>query len=234
MLIICDHASAKVPEGIDLGVGPEVKGQHMASDLGAGPLASAIAQILLAPCWLANWSRLVCDLNRPTDVPALIPEIADGYEIPGNQNLSSEARAERLLLHSNFHENLTDRVTGQKPLLLVSVHSFTPRLQTDSVARPWPIGILWNKDRRAAEIALELLAQEPDLGGPIGDNEPYSGKVLNYTMDRHAEANGIPYLGIEVRQDLLGSETDIQRWADILARVVDKTRKRLELQHQAH
>ena len=38
----------------------------------------------------------------------------------------------------------------------------------------------------------------------VGDQLPYSGKLLNATMNRHAESNGIPYVGIEMRQDLVG------------------------------
>ena len=54
----------------------------------------------------------------------------------------------------------------------------------------------------------------------VGDNLPYSGKVLNATMNRHGQANGIPYLGIEVRQDLIGDDVGVVRWADVLAPVI--------------
>ena len=55
--------------------------------------------------------------------------------------------------------------------------------------RPWDVGLLYNQDDRAARIAIDLFAE---MGLTVGDNEPYSGKQLNATMDRHAEANGIP------------------------------------------
>ena len=57
----------------------------------------------------------------------------------------------------------------------------------------------------------------------MGANEPYSGKVLNYTMNRHAEANGIPYLGFEIRQDLLSNDAGIARYAAIVARTIATT-----------
>jgi predicted N-formylglutamate amidohydrolase len=56
-----------------------------------------------------------------------------------------------------------------------------------------------------------------------GDNLPYSGKVLNATMNRHAEANDIAYLGIEVRQDLIGDEVGVARWCEKLAPVIATT-----------
>src|SRR3546814_18532001 len=85
-----------------------------------------------------------------------------------------------------------------RPSLIVSVHSFTPQLETrpDDV-RPWQIGVLYNGDDRAARIAIPLLQAQ---GWHVGDNEPYSGQVLNYTMNRHAADTHIAYLGLQLRQ----------------------------------
>jgi predicted N-formylglutamate amidohydrolase len=82
--------------------------------------------------------------------------------------------------------------------------------------RPWHVGLLCNRDDRAARIAIDWFRQKPEL--VVGDNEPYSGRALNYTMDRHAEANGIPYLSLEIRQDLLAKE--MSDWDGPLARLV--------------
>ncbi len=38
-------------------------------------------------------------------------------------------------------------------------------------------------------------------------------------MDRHAEADGRPYLGIEVRQDQIGDPAGQAVWAERLARI---------------
>ena len=56
----------------------------------------------------------------------------------------------------------------------------------------------------------------------MGDNEPYSGKQLNATMDRHAEANGIPYLTIELRQDLVARKSHQAVWAERIAQVAQQ------------
>ena len=90
--------------------------------------------------------------------------------------------------------------------------------------RPWQVGILYNRDDRAARIAIPALAE---AGVRVGDNEPYSGKLLNATMNRHAEANGLPYLGIEVRQNLIGDDDGVARWTETLAPVVEATRNGL-------
>ena len=102
------------------------------------------------------------------------------------------------------------------PALILSLHSFTPRLASDpGEARPWHIGVLYNQDDRAARLALPILRAQSGLC--VGDQQPYSGRELNYTMDRHAEAEGRPHLGVEVRQDLIAKATGQAEWAERLA-----------------
>ena len=76
-------------------------------------------------------------------------------------------------------------------------------------------------DDREARIDTDRLFGEQGL--TVGDNEPYSGRQLNATMDRHAEANGIPYLTIEMRQDLIARRSQQAVWADRVALVADQT-----------
>ncbi|MFA7440970.1 MAG: N-formylglutamate amidohydrolase [Sphingomonadaceae bacterium] len=221
LLLVADHASSHVPPDIDLGIPDTLLSEHVAVDVGVGPLTVALAQALAAPAWLATVSRLVCDTNRPPGSSGMVPESSDGIAIPGNCNLSPAAYNRRLAIHRRFHDGLAAYIARHQTQLLVSVHSFTPRLATSpDTARPWPVAVLWNQDRRGADVALETLRREPDLGGPVGANEPYSGQILNYTMDRHAEANGIRYIGFEVRQDLLVDATGIAIWAERLARTI--------------
>ncbi len=88
-------------------------------------------------------------------------------------------------------------------------------------ARPWQVGVLYNRDDRAALPGIAALRA---AGLMTGDNEPYSGQVLNATMNTHAEANGIHYLGLEVRQDLIGDDAGVTAWVDMLTPVIIKVR----------
>ena len=100
------------------------------------------------------------------------------------------------------------------------MHSFTPSLASQpDEPRPWQVGVLYNEDDRAARIAIPLLKAE---GLEVGDQQPYSGKLLNYTMIRHAEADGRPYLGIEIRQDQISGPEGQARWAERLARIANQ------------
>jgi len=105
------------------------------------------------------------------------------------------------------------------PKLIVSLHSFTPSLTSrPEELRPWHCGVLYNEDERGARLAIPLLEAE---GLIIGDQQPYSGKLLNATMNRHAEAHGRAYFGIEIRQDLIGHDAGQAEWAERLARVAN-------------
>lgn len=220
MLLVADHASNHVPADIELGIPAALLDEHVAVDIGVAPLAEALCARLGCPAVLGAVSRLVVDCNREEDAPGLIPTASDGRTISGNVALDAAAREARIArFFRPYHEAVAVAIAGGRPRLLISLHSFTPRLASAPVERPWQVGVLYNRDERAARIALPLLA----AAGVVGDNEPYSGRVLNATMNRHAEGNGIPYLGLEVRQDLIGDARGVARWCAVLAPVITET-----------
>jgi predicted N-formylglutamate amidohydrolase len=226
LLLIADHASAQVPPGIDLGIPPALLNDHIAVDIGTDALTRRLARALSAPAIIATVSRLVVDLNRdPADLGA-VPASSDGHMIPGNWNLPADEREMRVAaIHAPYHDAIAAQIAQQRPALIISVHSFTPQLATrPEEQRPWPIGILYNHDDRAARLGLVALASR---GLHVGDNQPYSGRDLNYTMDRHAEAARIPYLGIEVRNDGLADRQGVARWTHILADCIATVRRGL-------
>jgi len=212
ILIIVDHASNHVPDGIDLGLPPAVMEEHVALDIGVAEVAALLVERGDCCAILAGVSRLVIDYNREPDAAGLVPVQSDGHHIEGN---SVAEVAERLALYYEPYHAEVARLAGQahRPFLL-SLHSFTPSLRTaPQEARPWEIGILWNEDARGPEMAIPLLRQ---AGLLVGEQQPYSGKRLNATMNRHAEAHGRPYLGVEIRQDLIKDITGQRRFSEIL------------------
>lgn len=219
ILVVSDHASNHVPRDIHLGVAPPLLEEHMAIDIG---VAGVGAQLAARPGFAAFHcavSRLVCDVNREEDAPGAVPAASDGHAIPGNMldEAGHEARIARF--HRPYHAALADLLERVRPALILSVHSFTPRLATSTEPRPWHVGVLYNEDDRAARIAVPLLEAE---GLIVGDQQPYSGRLLNYTMNRHAEAEGRPYLGVEIRQDGIADAAGQARWADILFRLANR------------
>jgi predicted N-formylglutamate amidohydrolase len=218
LLLIGDHASNHVPPNLNLGLTKEALGKHIAYDIGVAEMSRMLCAALSCPGILGATSRLVVDLNREEDAPHIIPLASDGHVIPGNA-LSLTERAERIAAYWRpYHARIERQILAQRPKLLLSLHSFTPQLSSSPAEpRPWQIGILYNQDDRAARIAIPALA---DIGVMVGDQLPYSGKLLNATMNRHGEGNGIAYLGIEMRQDLISDDAGQRHWANRLAPVI--------------
>jgi len=224
-LVVCDHASNRIPAEIDLGIDAALLEQHIAHDIGVSGVAQYLVDIAGHAAFLAVWSRLVVDLNRYPGDTSAIPESSDGRLIPGNR-LSPDERQHRLDRYfTPYHARLKRLLDEFRPSLILSVHSFTPRLETDPLGeRPWEIGILYNAQATASNFAIAHLEGE---GLVVGDQLPYSGKMLNATMNRHAEANDIPYVGVEIRQDLIADAAGQERFAAILDEMAQNVAERL-------
>lgn len=214
IVCVADHASNLVPPDIALGIAPELLDEHIAIDIGVEGIAQRLARSHDIPAHIATISRLVIDLHREEDHPALVPVESDGHLVPGNIGADVERRIERF--HRPYHAALGQWLDRLSPDLILSVHSFTPRLQSRMEERPWEVALLYNEDDRAARHAIRLFRE---LGLETGENEPYSGRELNATMNRHAEAHNRPYCAIEIRQDLIATRADQARWAALLADV---------------
>lgn len=218
ILVVSDHASNHVPPDIALGIDPALLTEHMAIDIGVAEVGALLAARPGFAAFQCAVSRLVCDVNREPDAPGAVAAASDGHAIPGNM-LDPAARAARIArFHGPYHAALAAQLDAVPPGLILSLHSFTPALRTSDAARPWQVGVLYNTDDSAARLAIPLLEAE---GLVVGDQQPYSGKLLNYTMNRHAEAEGRPYLGVEVRQDEIADPAGQARWAERLARIAN-------------
>ena len=58
------------------------------------------------------------------------------------------------------------------------------------------------------------------LGLKVGDNLPYSGRDLAYTIDLHGTAAGLANCVVEINQDQVTDTEGVERWAGILAEVM--------------
>jgi predicted N-formylglutamate amidohydrolase len=222
LLLVCDHASNAIPAAFGtLGLSQADRAAHIAWDIGAAALTEALSQKLGAPALLANFSRLVADPNRGLDDPTLIVALSDGRFVPGNRNLTPAERAARIAhYYAPYHAAIDHAIAraqsaGVAPVLL-AIHSFTPHWR--GVARPWHLGVLWNKDARVVRPLLARLRAEGRY--VVGDNEPYSGELTGDTLDRHATARGLAHALIEVRQDLIDKPAGVASLADPLAWII--------------
>ncbi len=230
VLLICDHASRRVPVALgNMGLDPVALRCHLALDIGVGNLTRLMAGKLSMTAVLCQYSRLVVDCNRQLMDPGAFLEFGDGIVIPGNRNLNAAAKKARADdIYWPYHAAITAQVERLqalgRPPIFVSLHSFTPVLNGES--RRWEMGVLWDADRVTAEVFLHDLRE---AGFVVGDNEPYSGKApQDFTIDHHAESNGLLHVGIEIRQDLIDDEQGVATIGAILERIIASLSARLK------
>ncbi|MCG6904310.1 MAG: N-formylglutamate amidohydrolase [Rhodobacter sp.] len=222
-LVTCDHASNAVPPmiaGGDLGLPETDMNRHIAFDIGAAGVTRHLAALLEAPAVLSTFSRLVIDPNRGEDDPTLLMQLYDGTVIPGNRMMDAAERDRRLnLCYRPYHQAVAGLAAARPPgSVYLAIHSFTPRLN-GRTPRPWQVGILFAEDTRFSAPLLDRLAREPDLC--VGANEPYSGALLGDSVDRHALRHNRLNALIELRHDLIDTESGQREWAQRLAPILE-------------
>jgi predicted N-formylglutamate amidohydrolase len=223
-LLVCDHAGNRIPRRLGtLGVSEADRQRHIAWDVGAAQVARHMSARLDATLVLQTYSRLVIDCNRDPSVPSAIPTRSEVTDIPGNQDLDPRERQARIAeIFQPYHDCIgrimdTREAAGQ-PAVLVAVHSFTPYYEGWG-ARPWHVGILYNRDNRLPHRMLDLLRNEPGL--TVGDNEPYRvSDITDYTIPVHGEKRGALHVEIEVRHDEIESEAGQEKWAARLSHML--------------
>jgi predicted N-formylglutamate amidohydrolase/fermentation-respiration switch protein FrsA (DUF1100 family) len=222
-LLTCDHAGRVIPPSLGtLGLPEAELTRHIAWDIGAALLAERLSAKLGAFLILQTYSRLVIDCNRPLHANSSIAELSEATVVPGNQGVTKaevERRAGAIFrpYHARIERELMRRQRQGTPTIYVAVHSFTPRYL--NVDRQMHAGILYGREGRFAQQVLARL--RADGRWIVGDNEPYSvSETTDYGVIYHAERRGIPYVELEIRQDLIAESAGQSEWADILAVVL--------------
>ncbi len=200
LLFTCEHASNRVPRPWRLR--PEDRrllATHWGYDIGARSLTLELARLACATAVLSRFSRLVIDPNRDPGDPTAVLDRCDDGAPTFNRRADLGQRVARF--HTPFHAALDRTVATRRPRFICSIHSFTPVFR--SHRRPMEAGVLFDRHDDVADSLLHALRAE---GLNTEANQPYSGKDgLIYSAARHGMQHGIPYLEIEVRQDLLRS-----------------------------
>ena len=203
----CEHASAAIPEW--LAVSPADRmwfRTHWGHDRGAAALVRVLQERMGGPAVFAGYSRLVADVNRPPEHPDLCRLRVEGMALAHNQDLSEGERQRRVVeVHEPYHRQL-DRVIQARrdrgiPTVLFSVHTFTSLYE--GTPRTLDLGVLFDEtDAGAADVLLCGLQEDGRFS--VAPNAPWSGMDgLIYSVARHGRAHGLPYLELEVRDELL-------------------------------
>jgi predicted N-formylglutamate amidohydrolase len=224
-LLIADHAGNRVPALLgDLGLPQAELDRHIGIDIGILGVGRALAGHLGATLIHQPYSRLVIDCNRKPGRPDAMAAISDGTRVPGNIGLDGAARAQReAAIFRPYHARIAAEIDARKAagraVVLVALHSFTPRHGDHPAPRPWEIGVLWNRDSRLATALIDVLGAGGDL--TVGVNEPYGvSDDIDYAIPVHAEARGLMHVEIEIRQDQIADPAAERAWAARLAQAL--------------
>ena len=221
-VIAVDHAGRRIPRRLgSLGLPPSELERHTAWDIGALEVAKRVSAALDAPLVAQEYSRLVIDCNRIPGSESSIVTMAESVNVPGNLDLSGEeVSARRAEIFEPYHSRLCallyERRAAQRPTILVTQHTMTNVLK--GIRRDMHAAVLYDRDRRFAGIVLEMLRKNNEL--LIAENEPYLVQLTHYTVPHHAEAHSLPYVEVEIRQDLVTDETGQAEWAKRIAKAL--------------
>jgi predicted N-formylglutamate amidohydrolase len=221
LFLTADHAGRAIPKALGtLGVSEAEMQRHIAWDIGIAAVTEQLSELLDATAVLQTYSRLVIDCNRDPSWATAMPEISELTAIPGNVNLSAEAKAARVAaVFTPYHTCIRDLLDARahRRTVLIAMHSFTPSFKGES--RAMQVGMLYNRDARLAHILLGLLRAEGDL--VVGDNAPYAvTEDSDYGVPTHGEKRGLAHVEIEIRQDLITAPDGQLAWARRFARLL--------------
>ncbi len=228
ILFTSDHAGRAIPKRLgNLGLDEAQMSRHIAYDIGIFGVTARLARKLDASYVYQPYSRLVIDCNRRPGSPQSIMSRSDGADIPGNTDLSAdEVRQRQTEILEPFQDSigriLQERAAANRPTALFAMHSCTPLFGGEDGPRPWQIMVMADRDWRVGDALVGMLRAETDFH--VGVNEPYTVNIdEDYTIPIHAEATGLPYVEIEIRQDLIQHSAGQREWADLLAGIFPRT-----------
>ncbi len=207
VLLVCEHASNSIPEQFNqLGLDEETLHSHIAFDPGAWDLSIKLSVLMDATLVHSSASRLLYDCNRPPEATDAIPERSEIFDVPGNKNLSKQQKQERArLFYEPFKQLLTDTLKQRSAVTaIVTIHSFTPIYNGQQ--RAVELGVLHDSDTRLADQILNLASSHLTLD--TQRNQPYGPEDgVTHTLKLHGINNGLLNVMLEVRNDLLSTDT---------------------------
>jgi predicted N-formylglutamate amidohydrolase len=224
IIFTVEHAANALPLSLEISAQDQmILLQHWGWDIGIADVTRQLVHKLNGCAILSRYSRLLCDLNRAPEDPSWIIEQVDDRRLSFNRNLNKLERFHRRdTYHEPYHIAIDSIIKEYKQCgvqpLLISLHSFAP--QIGNTRRAMELGVLFDQYQSLAIHFEKLLATS---GFRTALNQPYSAMDgLIYSAQRHGTAHQIPYLELEIRQDLIDT---IDKAANVAAKIADVLRQ---------
>jgi len=207
----CEHAGNNVPDEYAhlFQDEPEVLKTHRGWDPGAWTLAQFFSSSLNAPLQGCESTRLLIEANRSEGSPELFSMFSKKLLPEQKEKLYKE-------IYKPYRNQLQSTIeASKKPVLHLSIHSFTPIWNGEE--RMVDIGILFDPEKKSEtnyshQLKVKLEKYLPDL--KIRLNEPYRGTDDGITTWLRKLYSNTVYTGIELEVN--------QKFASDLSKVQDQ------------
>jgi predicted N-formylglutamate amidohydrolase len=188
LVVTCEHAGNRVPaewRHLWRGRGPLLR-SHRGWDPGALRLARAFGGRL----FFSTTTRLLVDLNRSIDNPAVFSEFT--RKLPRADRLRILARH-----YLPYRVAATQAIEAAMPVVHLSVHTFTPVLR--GRVRPMDVGLLFDPARSGERTFCERWRAPLRAAGLVVHfNAPYRGTSDGFATWLRGLFPERRYLGIEL------------------------------------
>lgn len=205
LVITCEHAGNQVPDPYQhvFSNFKDVLESHRGYDPGALEIARFLAMECSAPLFICETTRLLIEPNRSIDSP----ELYSSYSRKLFETDHEAILRQYYYPHRNGVEEVISKIS--KPALHLSIHTFTPVLDSDE--RTVDIGILYDPGRKSETEFCKYLMDGLEQILPylnVKFNEPYKGTDDGFTTYLRTKFSDRDYLGIEieVNQKYIGTE----------------------------
>ncbi len=212
IILSCEHAGKNIPTAYQnlFAQAHEVLSTHRGWDIGALPMAQTLAERLQVPLYFEETSRLLIEMNRSEDNPALFSEFTHSLDEDIRQQLIQEIY---LPYRNRVVTALKEAMAAHTQVLHFSVHTFTPVF--DEEMRTTDIGLLFDPERTGEVRLCRYLHQYLSNhlpGMQVDDNKPYQGTDDGFSTFLRTHFPENQYLGIEIEinQKYAGSDKAIE------------------------
>ena len=222
VVLLCEHASNHIPAPLTTSTqDQDWLHTHWAWDIGVTDVIDALHKNWATPrSWLI-FSRLVCDANRPTDEPTCIRKTLEGHALSFNQHLDAEEIDRRTKCyyqpyHDAIDAMIKERLQDGDDFLVLSLHSFTPDYMGEK--RALEIGILYDIYHEDARFFFDAFREH---NFNVQYNQPWSGvDGMIFSPHKHGTTNGVTYLRLGFRQDLIDTQTKATAFGEMLNKII--------------
>jgi predicted N-formylglutamate amidohydrolase len=220
VIISCEHGGNEIPSPWRplFDAQQSLLDSHRGYDAGAMVMAEAMATAFNATLVAAKVSRLLVDLNRSPNHPAL--HVDQIRNLPENQRRDIVDQYYRPY-RNRVEMGVKELIASHGRVVHISCHSFTPVL--DGEVRNTDIGLLYDPARNieaglCAHWKAALGASSPHLR--VRRNYPYRGSNDGLTTWLRKQALPSAYIGIELELNQEFSAGPPSSWTALRASII--------------